>query len=343
AACVGCHNTHPESPKTDWAVGDLRGVVEVVTPVDEAEKALAAGTMYLIGLVLSGLLAAALVSWLVTSGVRRSIRGVVDTLTNAVAQIASTAAAQEGSAESQAAAVAETTVTIEELHASFANVRRQAELASARSRESMQLATAGSAAVQATIDGMHEVRSEVGSMATQIIELGERTGEIHTIAEFVGAIAGQTHILALNASIEAARVGSVGQGFAVLAEDIRQLAEESHGSAVGIRALAAEIQHSTDTTVMVAEGGMKAVDGAIERSQGSADAFEELTSSLGDTVESAHETSLAVVDQVAAAGQVADAMAAISEAAHGMTSGLRETNEALRRVTETAGRIQQLA
>ncbi|MCA9543443.1 MAG: methyl-accepting chemotaxis protein [Myxococcales bacterium] len=132
------------------------------------------------------------------------------------------------------------------------DLRRAAALAdeAARStRDTREAAGAGSETTRQVIGRLHSVFERVDDASVAVVSLSARTAEIHEIVEAISAVAQQTHLLSVNASIEAARAGEAGQGFAVVAEEIRRLADASGQSAARIRELVQRIEGETRSVV----------------------------------------------------------------------------------------------
>jgi methyl-accepting chemotaxis protein len=238
--------------------------------------------------------------------------------------------------------VAETTATIEELHASVTNIGQQAERTANQSQEAAALAQEGASKILATIAEMDAVRGKVAEMADEIVALGEEANQINLAATAVGGLASQTHILSLNAAVEAARAGEQGRGFSVVADEIRNLADESQKSASEIQHVVTRVQDATNRTVMVAEAGVKAVDSTIAESNEDVATFRQLTIGLEASVEGAITTSHAVLQQTTATREVTEAMLAINDAMEQTTQSLHATTTAVVELLATSEDLRAL-
>jgi methyl-accepting chemotaxis protein len=228
---VSCHNTHPDSPRRNWALGDVRGVLEVIVPV---ERQLTASSNLIAGVTwaLAGAVAvlALFLFWFIRTRVVGPIGHVVDGLlrassdtSRAAHELSSGAQGLANGAGAQAAALEETSASIEEINA---KTRANAESARESARVAGEVAgtvATSSASFSAMTDSMDRIRKSSES--------------VEKIVKTIEEIAFQTNLLALNAAVEAARAGEAGLGFAVVADEVRTLARRSAEAAKNTAAL----------------------------------------------------------------------------------------------------------
>ena len=147
-----------------------------------------------------------------------------------------------------------------------------------------------------------------------MLELGEKSQQIGAVLDIVTELAEQTNILAINSTIEAAGAGEAGKRFAVVADEIRKLADRVAGSTKEIRALIDVVRSAVNTTVMATEIGSKAVDAGSEQFADVANAFSEIDSLVSTTTEAAREIELSTKQQATAVEQVNIAIANVAQA-----------------------------
>ena len=183
-------------------------------------------------------------------------------------------------------------------------------------------AGSGATSVRETVAGMSRIRDVVQMASIKVTELGAKGDQIGAIVETIDDIAEQTNLLALNAAIEAARAGEQGKGFAVVADEVRKLAERSSRATKEIAALIAEVQSGTEEAVAAMDAG------AAEVSQGS-----ELASRSGQAIE---DLASAVAATRAAAEQIGGRIRVMSSASQGVVGSIRDIDEIARTNGESA-------
>jgi methyl-accepting chemotaxis protein len=143
-------------------------------------------------------------------------------------------------------------------------VNQQARAMTETSQQTSEVSEDGQTAIRQAITGMDQIREQVNAIGTTIVTLAQLTRRIDEIITSVSEVATQSNLLALNASIEAARAGAHGRGFAVVADEVRALSLQSTNAARQVRDILAEIQAAVRQTVSATEAGMQQVDAGAE-------------------------------------------------------------------------------
>ncbi len=255
--------------------------------------------------------------------------GAADNISTASLQLSTSVQEQSHSASSMAA-------TVEELTVSINHVSDNAVEAHAQSSESGRQSSEGGSVIQETLERMNLIAQTVEASASQISDLDNHAEQISSIVSVIKSIADQTNLLALNAAIEAARAGEQGRGFAVVADEVRLLAQRTGNSTQEITEMVKRIQLGARDAVQQMEVGVTQVKGGVDMAQRAGDAIVGIRQSSGDVVRMVDQISLALREQTAASQDVARNVERIAQMS-------QQNSQAVEQTTETAGTLQQLA
>ncbi|MDF5718732.1 MAG: methyl-accepting chemotaxis protein [Rhizonema sp. NSF051] len=270
----------------------------------------------------------------------RQLTNLIKQLINGISassqQTFSTVEQQERIVSLQAASVNETTVTMDELEASFRQSTEQAQAAAMAAQQALQIAESGTKAVGINLEDMFTLEKKVGIIAEQMLHLSEQANQIGSISQFVSDLANQTNMLALNSAVEAVRAGENGKGFSVVANEIRRLADQSQRSAEKIYVLVSEIQSAINSTVMVTEEGTKRVAAGVQIAQKTEQAFTGVEEAVNKVVLNNQQISLNLKQQLDGIQQVVQAMDSINKGARETAIGINQTKLSTQQLNEIA-------
>jgi methyl-accepting chemotaxis protein len=270
-----------------------------------------------------------------TKVLERVRKAAIDVRTSAN-QIRESSEEMTAGAMQQDQEITNTSSAVEELTVSMKQVSNNAEASAEAARRALDAAEQGNRAVTDTLEGMQRIRASVQATAKKIKSLGDRSLEISEIINVINDITEQTNLLALNAAIEAARAGEAGRGFAVVADEVRKLAEHSRSATKDIAALIKAIQAETNEAVVVMEEGTREVEVGAGLADQAGKALEAISSVVRQSAELVQEISLASKQQVRGTEGVANAMQIIS----GIT---RQTTQSARQAASTVGNMVGLS
>ncbi|WP_148713724.1 methyl-accepting chemotaxis protein [Chitinolyticbacter meiyuanensis] len=250
-------------------------------------------------------------------------------ISTASREISVAAGRQTDATASMAAAMEQLTVSINHISDNTADTEQS-------SREATGLAAEGVSQVNSATNAMETIAESVSQASGQIRELDSKAREISSIAAVIKEIAGQTNLLALNAAIEAARAGEQGRGFAVVADEVRKLAERTSSATIDIENMLASIQGETDSVVQVMDEALPRVQNGVELARHVADSLNHIHSGAEGTLHRLHEMSTATREQSQASNSIASRVEDISQM-------VEETTASIHRAADTAQEIERVA
>ena len=274
----------------------------------------------------------------------------VDQMNRAIEGVAKGAQEQSNAASKAAEITAQISQAIQQVAQNAQNVTVQATKAT-------DYANDGSKTMEETIMGMQSIREKVGLSAQKVEEMGERSQQIGMIVETIEDIASQTNLLALNAAIEAARAGEHGKGFAVVADEVRKLAERSASATKEITNLITGIRSTVSEAVTAMGDGSKEVDEGVKRvnlagnaltailtasqavnqqAEEAAAAAQQMTASANDLVAAVDSVSAVIEENTASTEEMAANSSEVNEAIESIASISEENSAAVEEVSASA-------
>jgi methyl-accepting chemotaxis protein len=290
----------------------------------------------LIGITIAVVLSAIVAAFVLASSLTRQIGGTVGQMQSSSAELSAAANQQATGAKEQTTAMTEITTTIKELLATSRQIAESAQRVAQIAEQTMEGARSGNATVDKAHSSIGGIRRQVDQIVNHMLELGKKSQQIGSVLDIVSELAEQTNILAINATIEAAGAGDAGKRFAVVADEIRKLADRVTHSTKEIRSLIDDVRSAVNTTVMATETGSKAVDAGGRQFGDVAAAFKQIGDLVITTSEAAREIELSTKQQATAVEQV---NLAINNAAQ----ATRETDASSGQTLQTASQLATLS
>ncbi|MER2267638.1 methyl-accepting chemotaxis protein [Methylobacterium oxalidis] len=273
----------------------------------------------------------------------RTNRAATADLNAAAAEIRASAQEQAASVEEQFAAVQETAATVDEITHSGAQIGKRAGEVIASAQATAQTSKAGLRAVADTARAMDAIREQAEAVAGNIVALSEKTQTIGEIITTVNDISERTHLLALNAAIEAAAAGEGGRSFAVVASEMKLLADQAKSATAQVRAILGEIQRGINTSVMLTEEAVKRAATGKARSDTTQRTIEEITARVEESVQTFQQIVASTNQQQLGIEQVMGALQNIRQASQQTAAGTREVEAASANLTDLAQALMTLA
>ncbi|MCX8145340.1 MAG: methyl-accepting chemotaxis protein [Azovibrio sp.] len=258
----------------------------------------------------------------------------------AAGELGQASRALEDSAGQQSQAASSMAASVEELSVSITHVAENAGEAADLSAAARQATVAGHQVVSRTVTQMETIAREIGDSADTIMALGEQSRQISSVVGVIREIADQTNLLALNAAIEAARAGEAGRGFAVVADEVRKLAERTTLSTQEIAATIDAIVRDTQAAVTRMSQVRSRMDEGVGLAREAGAALSEIDQKAERVVRVGHDIANGTREQSAASQDIARSVENIAQMAESNTNVAEQNAEATRHLQSLAERLQ---
>ncbi len=272
----------------------------------------------------------------------QQILEAVNVMASSSSQIMTTAGQLAAGAREAAAAVSETTATVEEMKHTTSLASQKGKTLSDGARDAAEVAERGRKSVEDNIDGMNRVKQQMKSVAESIVRLSEQNRAIAEIIATVDDLAQQSNLLAVNASIEAAKAGEHGKGFGVVAQEVKTLSEQSKEATTQVRGILTDIRKATGAAVMAAEQGGNAVADGVRKAEAAGESIGALARSAAAAADSAVQIAATGRQQSVGMDQVAQAMENIKQVSERIAAGTEEAQNAAHNLHAVGQKLKAL-
>jgi len=266
----------------------------------------------------------------------------VDVLASSGSEIMASVSQLTSGAAETSTAVSETTTTVEEVKQTTDVSSQKAKHVAELGQKSVEISRTGLKSIEDTINGMNRIKEQVESIADMVVRLSEQSQAIGEIIATVNDLAEQSNLLAVNASIEAAKAGEQGKGFAVVAQEIRSLAAQSKQATAQVRNILFDVQKAISSAVMATELGNKAAEEGVRLSSQAGEAIDVLAQSVTESTNAAIQIAASSQQQLIGMDQVVSAMENIREAALQMAASTKQTEKSAHDLHNLGLRLQDI-
>ncbi len=282
-------------------------------------------------------------------GMAERLREIIGTLrtssgelTGAAVDLESATRAQIGLLERQATGVAQTTTTTRELEQSSGVAASRAGSVLEVARRAAEFSERGQDSARQSAEGLGQIQDAVARVVAQGKLLRDQAQAVGEIVETVKDLATQSHVLSLNASIEAVRAGEAGKGFAVVAAEVRAMAEQSGQAAARIGRLVQDILGAIQASLDLTERSRQGMEGSLEAVRASGDSLEQIGAIVRETADAALQIATAVQQQSGGVGQIAGAMRDLNAGMEETLTRIQSLETAASHLRATSGRISEV-
>ncbi|GAA5166479.1 methyl-accepting chemotaxis protein [Viridibacterium curvum] len=261
---------------------------------------------------------------------------------SALSRVASTSNQVESSAQAQSSAAAGMAAAVEEMTVSINHVGDRAGEANNLSKESGRLSKSGEDVIGQTVRDINQISNTVGQASERIRELGAQTDKISSVVAVIREVADQTNLLALNAAIEAARAGEQGRGFAVVADEVRKLAERTAQSTQEISAMVEAVRAGARGAVEGMEEAVTRVSDGVSRAQDASQAIQQIGVASHSAIEMVSEITDAIREQSSTSNSIAQQVERIAQMAEESSAAAGESASSARELDKLAESMQRI-
>ena len=267
---------------------------------------------------------------------------VVNRISAASEKISSQAYEISSGADTQSKRIAETAAAMEQMNATVLEVARNSSNAAEMGSQARQQAQSGAEVVRESVEVINTTHNHTQSLKSQMDILGRQAESIGEIMTVIEDIADQTNLLALNAAIEAARAGEAGRGFAVVADEVRKLAEKTMGATSQVGESIKSIQQVTSRNIESVDCAVQDLDQAVNLSNQSGAMLQEIVNQVEKSSDQIQQIATAAEEQSATSEQINHTIEEVNNIVRETATGASQTAQAVEDLTEQMRELQTL-
>jgi PAS domain S-box-containing protein len=278
-----------------------------------------------------------------------NIRNMVGNLAEAVhatasasSEISSSTEQMAAGTQEQSAQTGEVATAVEQMTKTIIETTQNAGAAAENAKKAGSIAEEGGNVVKETVAGINQIAVVVSQAAETVKQLGSSSDQIGEIIQVIDDIADQTNLLALNAAIEAARAGEQGRGFAVVADEVRKLAERTTKATKEIANMIKQIQKDTNEAVLSMNKGTEQVEKGKVLANKAGDSLKEIIQASVQVVDDINQVASASEEQSSTAEQISKNIEAISSVTHESAAGIQQVARAAEDLNRLTDNLQNL-
>lgn len=271
------------------------------------------------------------------------IQETSDHISTATTELSATATQIVKGAEKQSEQSNQVATSMEEMSATVVEVARNSQNSADNAGQTQTIANEGSDIVNRAVEGMIQVAATVQTSAKTVETLGKSSEQIGQIVGVINDIADQTNLLALNAAIEAARAGEQGRGFAVVADEVRKLAEKTTSATKEIAEMISTIQNDTNGAISSMHEGTKQVDDNMELAKEAGVSLGKIVGSVETVTDMVRQIATSAEEQSATAEEVSNNVNGIAEISRETATGVKQMSNATEDLSKIAEELNRLA